>query len=122
MTALAFTAYYAGMCFRRSPPSPSASGHVTRGNSNAGGVVSRVFRRVEDAIRSKSSPSIIRRAVMTDPEANLAIARRITAAFEQGDDATLRELYAPNHLLHNHWHDPLPLPGNDDQPVLNRYQ
>ncbi len=27
---------------------------------------------------------------MTDPEANLAIARRITAAFEQGDDATLR--------------------------------
>jgi ketosteroid isomerase-like protein len=59
---------------------------------------------------------------MTDPETNLAIARRITAAFEQGDDATLRELYAPDHVLHSHWHDPLPLPGNDGQPVLDRYQ
>ena len=59
---------------------------------------------------------------MTDPEANLAIARRITAAFEQGDDATLRALYAPDHVLHKHVHDPLPLPGSDDQPVLDRYQ
>jgi ketosteroid isomerase-like protein len=59
---------------------------------------------------------------MTDPETNLAIAHRITAAFEQGDDATMRELYATDHLLHSHWHDPLPLPGDDDQPVLDRYE
>src|SRR5215204_5210926 len=59
---------------------------------------------------------------MTDPETNLAIAHRITAAFEQGDDATMRELYATDHLLHPHWHDPLPLPGDDDQPVLDRYE
>ena len=59
---------------------------------------------------------------MADPEANLAIARRITAAFEQGDDATLRDLYAPDHVHHAHWHDPLPLPGSEEQPVLDRYE
>jgi ketosteroid isomerase-like protein len=59
---------------------------------------------------------------MPNAEANLVIARRITAAFEQGDDATLRALYAPDHVMHEHWHAPLPLPGCDDQPLLDRYE
>jgi ketosteroid isomerase-like protein len=59
---------------------------------------------------------------MSNPEANRAIIARLVAALEQGDDATLRELYAPDHLMHQHWQDPLPLPGRDDQPLLDRYQ
>jgi ketosteroid isomerase-like protein len=59
---------------------------------------------------------------MANPEANIAIARRITAAFEQGDDATLRALYAPDHVMHEHWHAPLPLAGSEDQPLLDRYE
>ena len=58
---------------------------------------------------------------MADPEVNLAIVRRITAAFEQGDDATMRELYAPDHVMHEHWYAPSPLPGSDDQPLWDRY-
>ena len=60
--------------------------------------------------------------MVANPEANLAIARRITAAFEPGDDATLRALYAPHHVMHEHWHAPLPLPGSEDQPLLDRYE
>ena len=59
---------------------------------------------------------------MSDPEANRAIIGRVIVAMEQGDDATLRELYAPDHVMHQHWHAPLPLPGSDDQPLLDRYE
>lgn len=57
---------------------------------------------------------------MGDPAGNLTLARRITAAFEQRDDATLRELYAPDHVMQHHWHAPLPLPGSANHLLLDR--
>jgi predicted ester cyclase len=59
---------------------------------------------------------------MGDPEDNVTIIGRLVTAIEQADDETLRELYAPDHIDHFHWHDPLPLPGSEDQPLLDRYQ
>ena len=59
---------------------------------------------------------------MPDPQDNIAIIRRLIVAMEQADDVTLRELYAPDHVDHFHWHDPRPLPGNEDQPLLDRYE
>jgi predicted ester cyclase len=59
---------------------------------------------------------------MSDLDANRAVIARLVAAMEQDDDATLRQLYAPDHVMHQHWHAPLPLPGTDEQPLLDRYQ
>jgi predicted ester cyclase len=59
---------------------------------------------------------------MSDPEDNIAIIRRLIVAMEQADDVTLRELYTPDHVDHFHWHDPRPLPGSEDQPLLDRYE
>ena len=59
---------------------------------------------------------------MSVSEENLVLARRITAAYEQGEFAILHELYAPDHVMHQHWRLPLPLAGSADQPLLDRYE
>ena len=59
---------------------------------------------------------------MSDPGANRAIIAQLVAALEQGDDATLRQLFAPDHIMHLHWYVPLPLAGSDEQPLLDRYE
>ena len=59
---------------------------------------------------------------MTEAGDPIAIIRRLMTAMEQADDATLRELYAPDHIDHFHWHAPRPLPGSEEQPLLDRYE
>ena len=59
---------------------------------------------------------------MTESGDPIAIIRRLVTAIEQADDATLRELYAPDHIDHFQWHDPRPLPGSEEQPLLDRYE
>jgi hypothetical protein len=63
MTVLAFTAHYArDVLSSLSTGAFGYGGHVTRGDSNPGGLVSRVLGRVEDAIGPRSSRNVIRNA------------------------------------------------------------
>jgi ketosteroid isomerase-like protein len=55
-------------------------------------------------------------------DANIAVVRRAIAAVERGDSAQLRELFAADHVDHLLWHQPLPLPGDETQPLLDRYE
>jgi hypothetical protein len=48
--------------------------------------------------------------------------RRVVAAFDRGGSAQLRQLLAAHHSEHPPWHQPLPLPGDDTQPILDRYE
>jgi ketosteroid isomerase-like protein len=59
---------------------------------------------------------------VSDHDQNLEILQRVISAIEDADDATLRELFAPDHIDHLLWHEPLPLPGGDDEPLLDRYE
>jgi ketosteroid isomerase-like protein len=52
---------------------------------------------------------------------NIALVRRMVTALNRGDLVAMRELTAPDHVQHELHHDPLPLPGTDDQPLLDRY-
>jgi ketosteroid isomerase-like protein len=58
-------------------------------------------------------------ATSDDP---IAVVRRIIDAYERDDTAQLRTLYAADHVEHLLWHQPLPLPGDDTQPLLDRYE
>jgi ketosteroid isomerase-like protein len=52
----------------------------------------------------------------------LSVVRRAIEARDRGDTRALRDVFAPDHGDHRHWHAPLPLPGNDGQPLLDRYE
>jgi ketosteroid isomerase-like protein len=55
-------------------------------------------------------------------EENMALVRRSVDALTAGDTAALRTLLAPDHVLHELTHDAHPMPGTDDQPILDRYE
>jgi ketosteroid isomerase-like protein len=59
---------------------------------------------------------------VSDADANLAVVRRAIDASDRGDAAALRELFAADHVERPHHHQPLPLPGDDTQPTLDRYE
>jgi predicted ester cyclase len=52
----------------------------------------------------------------------ITVVRRVIDAYERNDDAQLRTLYAADHVEHLLWHQPLPLLGDDTQPLLDRYE
>ncbi len=58
-------------------------------------------------------------AAMDDP---VAVVRRAIEALDRNDTAQLRVLFAPDYVEHPLWHQPLPLPGDDSQPILDRYE
>lgn len=59
---------------------------------------------------------------MTTTDDNLAIVRRAFTAFDRHDAALMREIIAADHVEHLQWEQPLPLPGDDTQPLLERYE
>ena len=59
---------------------------------------------------------------MADTADPAAVVRRLLAALDRNDAAALRGLVAADHVEHPHWHEPLPLPGDEGQPVLDRYE
>ena len=58
---------------------------------------------------------------MAASEDPVAVVRRVIDAVDRNDGAQLRALFAPDHVEHLLWHEPLPLPGDDSQPLLDRY-
>jgi ketosteroid isomerase-like protein len=58
-------------------------------------------------------------ATIDDP---VAVVRRALDAYDRDDAAQLRGLFAPDHVEHLLWHEPLPLPGDASQPLLDRYE
>ena len=58
---------------------------------------------------------------MAASEDPVAVVRRVIDAVDRNDGAQLRVLFAPDHVEHLLWHEPLPLPGDDSQPLLDRY-
>ena len=58
---------------------------------------------------------------MAASEDPVAVVRRVIDAVDQNDGAQLRALFAPDHVEHLLWHEPLPLPGDDSPPLLDRY-
>ena len=58
-------------------------------------------------------------AATDDP---VSVVRRVLDALDREDTAQLRVLFAPDHVEHLLWHSPLPLPGDDSQPLLDRYE
>ena len=59
---------------------------------------------------------------MTTTDDAIAVVRRAIDAYERGDDAQLRTLYVADHAEPLLWHQPSPLPGDDTQPLLDRYE
>ena len=51
----------------------------------------------------------------------VAVVNRAIEAYDRDDAAQLRTLFAPDHVEHLLRHEPLPLPGDDSQPLLDRY-
>ena len=52
----------------------------------------------------------------------VAVVNRAIEAYDRDDATQLRSLFAPDHVEHLLWHQPLPLPGDDSQPLLDRYE
>ena len=59
---------------------------------------------------------------MAAPDDPVVVIRRAIEAYDRDDNAQLRMLFAPDHVEHLLWHQPLPLPGDDSQPLLDRYE
>jgi ketosteroid isomerase-like protein len=57
-------------------------------------------------------------AATDDP---VAVVNAVIDAVDRNDTTQLRVLFAPDHVEHLLWHEPLPLPGDDSQPLLDRY-
>lgn len=58
-------------------------------------------------------------AATDDP---VTVVNRVIDAVDRYDTAQLRTLFAPDHVEHLLWHEPLPLPGDESQPLLDRYE
>ena len=59
---------------------------------------------------------------MAVPDDPVSVVRRAIDAYDRDDAAQLRILFAADHVEHPLWHEPLPLPGDDSQPILDRYE